>query len=100
MTATVPVFRQTETLTGQNILAPADMLAILGLLTPTYEGSISSTIVAGAAVYAFTFQNVVTTSPDVNNIQTAHIGDWVVYSSVTGLAIAYTAAQFAVIFHT
>jgi hypothetical protein len=98
--ATVPVFRQTETLTGMQITSATDMLTILSLITPTYQGSVSSTIVAGAAVYTFTFMNVVTTSPDVNNTQVAHVGDWVVYSSVTGLAIAYTATQFNLIFHT
>lgn len=94
------MFRQTETLTGFNITSPTDMLSVLSLLTPTYAGSVASTIVNGASVYAFTFSNQVTTSPDVGNTQTAHVGDWVVYSSTTGLAIAYTAAQFAVIFHT
>ena len=98
--ATVPVFRQAETLTGMQITSPTDMLTVLALITPTYAGSVSSTIVAAAAVYTFTFSNQVTTSPDVNNVQTAHVGDWIVYSSVTGLAIAYTAAQFATIFHT
>ena len=98
--AAVPVFRQAETLTGFNITSAADMLTAMGLLTTVgYSGTIACT--GGATpVYSLTFQNTGQTATDAEGLQTVLVGGWVVYSSVALEAIAYTAAQFATVFHT
>lgn len=99
--AQVPVFRQAETLTGFQIISTTDMLTALALLvTVGYSGQIIAAVQGGVTTYSMQFMNTGQTSTDAEGIQTVLIGGWVVYSSVTLEAIAYTAAQFAAVFHT
>ena len=98
---TVQVFRQTEVLTAQNITGPADMLAVLQLLQPFgYTGAVTLTVQNSVVTWTLTFQTPAASFPGQMDQQVAAVGAWVVYSSTTGTAIAYSAAQFAVIFHT
>jgi hypothetical protein len=98
--ATVPVFRQTETLTAMNITNSTDMLSILTLLGPAYTGSVTSSVVANVLTWTLTFQTPASQFPGQEDVQVAVVGNWVVYSSTTQTAIAYNATQFAQVFHT
>ena len=98
---TVPVFRQTETLTAYNITGPADMLACLQLLQPFgYTGAVTVTVQGAVVTWTMTFQTPAQQFPGQEDQQVAVVGSWVVYSSTTGTASAYNPAQFAAVFHT
>lgn len=99
--AAVPVFRQAETLTGFNITSQTDMLTALGLLlTVGYSGEVIGTVEGQVANYILQFGLINPTVAGAQGQQSVAVGGWVVYSSITLEAVAYTAAQFATVFHT
>lgn len=77
------------------------MLACLQLLVSVgYSGNVIATTSAGVTGWQFAFTTVGQLGEPAQVTQVANVGDWVVYSSTTGVAVAYTPALFANQFHT